>query len=260
MSDLLIVYHRGNAVVLDTGDRYRDTLVVTVRGDGVDIPPFFVKGEYVNASIACGRRPRVGQSPSKGMTVARMTNYIDHLSEYVSKSSLVIMDRLSSHTSKKVLRYFESKRTADGRQKFIPFLLNPKTAFLISPLDNSAIGDFKRKFYKYDRSTLKLKEAAAYHAWNQVSNRALRGYIADCGIVGNEDTSSILLRFMKKVKGGIPEKNLDVWAFYEGWRSGAYLVEGVPPPRASPLLLPEQLSNDELDGSYWRTYGSMNIH
>jgi hypothetical protein len=180
------------------------------------------------------------------MTVARMTNYIDHLSEYVSKSSLVIMDRLSSHTSKKFLRYFESKRTADGRQKFIPFLLNPKTAFLISPLDNSAIGDFKRKFYKYDRSTLKLKEAAAYHAWNQVSNRALRGYIADCGIVGNEDTSSILFRFMKKVKGGIPEKT---WMFGRSMKGG---VMGPTLSRASRLhepLLSSSLSSCQMTSS-----------
>jgi len=95
------------------------------------------------------------------MTVEIMKEYIDYLSEYVTEPSLVVMDRLSSHSSKATLRYFESKRTVDKRQKFIPYLLRPKTSFLISPLDNSAIGDFKKKFYKYHRSTLELKELAA---------------------------------------------------------------------------------------------------
>jgi hypothetical protein len=234
--------------------------VLTVRGDGVDIPPFFIKGEYLNASIASRRRPRTGGRAAKGMTVPLMKDYIDHLSQYVTKPSLVIMYRLSSHSSGKTLMYFKSKKTEDGQQKFIPLLLEPKTAFLISPLDNSAIGLFKQNFSKYDRSTLKLKEAAAYRAWEEVSNAALRGFIAHCGIIGNEPVDSIFIRFMKDVRGGIPEKNLDVWCFYEGWRYGAFLVEGVPPPRRSPLLIPQQLEEAELDGRYWRTYGSKYIH
>jgi len=256
----LIVYYRGNAVVRDTGDRFRDTLVLAVRGDGVDVPPFFIKGEYLNASIASGRRPRSGKRARKGMTIELMKEYIDHLSMYVTEPTLVVMDRLSSHTSKKVLNYLKSKRTADGQQLFFPLLLLPKTAFLLSPLDNSAIGLFKKYFYKYDRSTLKLKEAAAYRAWNEVSNSALRGFIANCGIVGNEPLDSIYIRFMKSVKGGIPEKNLDALSFYEGWLYGTFLVDGVPPPRARPLQIPEQLDDAELDGRYWRSYGSMSIH
>lgn len=246
--------------MIDTGDRYRDTLVLTIRADGVDIPPFFIKGEYLNASIASGRRPRSDQRPAKGMTIPLMKKYYDHLAEYVEEPSLVLMDRLSSHTSKSALKYLESKKTVDGRQKFIPLLLKPKTAFLISPLDNSAIGLFKNNFYKYDRSTLKLKEAAAYLAWKEVSNSALRGFVAHCGLVGNESLNSIRSRFMKEVKGGIPEKNQDVWNFYEGWLYGTFLVDGVKPPRGSPLLKPQQLEDAELDGRYWRTYGSMISH
>jgi hypothetical protein len=143
-------------VVKDKGDRFRDTLVLAIRADGVDIPHMFVKGDYLNAPIASGRRPVSGQRLAKGMTIPLMKEYYDHLAKYVEKPSLVVMDRLSSHTSKQTLKYLESFRTADGRQKFIPLLLKPKTAFLISPLDNSAIGLFKKNFYKYDRSTLKL--------------------------------------------------------------------------------------------------------
>jgi hypothetical protein len=240
---------------MDLGDRYRDTLVLTIRGVGVDIPPYFIRGEYANASLASGRRPKSNQKAVKGMTVALMMKYIDHVSEYVSEPSLFIMDRLSSHTSKAVLTYLKSKKTADGTQKFIPILLKPKTAFLISPLDNAAIGLFKRKFYKYDRTTIELKELAAYRAWRDVSNAALRAFIKDCGIVGTENVDSLLTRFMKEVKGGIPEKNADVWSFYESWRYGAISVAGVPSPRGSPLAIPQQLENAELDGEYWCSYG-----
>lgn len=248
-------YLRSNAVVKELGDRCRDTLVLTIRGDGVDIPPYFIKGEYSNASLASGRRPRPNQKAVKGMTVPLMKKYIDHVSEYVREQSLFIMDRLSSHTSKAVLQYLKAKKTAARIQQFIPVLMKPKTAFLISPLDNAAIGLFKQKFYNYDRTTIELKEAAAYHAWHDVSNAALRAFIKECGIVGTESVDSLLTRFMKEVRGGIPEKNANVWSFYEAWRFGAISVEGVPSPRGSPLAIPQQLEEAELDGEYWCSYG-----
>jgi hypothetical protein len=237
------------------GDRYRDTLGLTVRGDGVDIPAYFIRGEYANAPLKSGRRPAPDTKPAKGMTIPLMKEYIDHVDSFVTEQSLFLMDRLSSHTSKAVLEYLKSKKTEDGIQKFIPILLEPKTAFLLSPLDNGAIAAFKANYYKYDRSTVELKEAAAYRAWRQVSNEALRNILRNCAIVGNEDMSSIYSRYMKEVKGGIPEKNAESWSFYESWKYGAVSVGGEPAPRGSPLEIPEQLSNAELDGRYWCSYG-----
>jgi len=242
-------------VVKDIGDRYRDTLVLAIRGDGVDIPASFIRGEYANAPRKSGRRPPPDTKPAKGMTIPLMKKYIDHIDSYVTEQSLFLMDRLSSHTSNAVLKYLKSKKTEEGIQKFIPILLEPKTAFLISPLDNGAIAAFKAYYYKYDRSTIDLKEAAAYRAWRQVSNQALRNILSNCGIVGNEDVDSIFRRFMKEVKGGIPEKNAESWSFYESWKCGAISVEGVAAPRGSPLEIPQQLSNAELDGRYWCSYG-----
>jgi hypothetical protein len=252
---VMIHYIRTSAVVKDSGDRFRDTLVLTIRGDGVDIPAFFIKGEYGNASYKSGRRPSPDHKPVKGMTIPLMKDYIDHLDSYVTEQSILLMDRLSSHTSPEVLNYLKRKRTAAGIQKFIPILLKPKTSFLISPLDHSAIAQFKKNFYRYDRSTIELKEAAAYRAWREVSNENLLGYLNDCGIVGSESTDSLYIRFMKEVRGGIPEKNLDDWTFYEMWMYGAVSVAGVPAPRGTPLEVPEQLSNTELDGRYWHSYG-----
>lgn len=66
-------------MVEETGDSFRDTVALTVRGDGVDIPPFIIKHTYKNASKASGRRCNKDDKPVKGMNIPRMKQYIDHL-------------------------------------------------------------------------------------------------------------------------------------------------------------------------------------
>ena len=119
----------------ETGDAFRDTLVLTVRGDGIDIPPFFILHTYKNAGRSSGRRCASHERPVKGMTSAIMKEYIDHLAQYVREPSLLIMDWLSAHKAGEVRQHIESKHTTAGEPLLIPILLPPKTAFLISPLD-----------------------------------------------------------------------------------------------------------------------------
>lgn len=120
-------------MVLETGDKFRDTLALTVRGDGVDIPPYIIVHTYKNASSASGRGCLAGETPVKGMDTSRMISYIDHISQYVHETSLLLMDRLSSHTASSVRQHIESKMTPGGERMFIPIYLPPKTSFLISP-------------------------------------------------------------------------------------------------------------------------------
>lgn len=117
---------RGNAVVEDRGDRYRDTLVLTVRGDGVDVPPFFIVGQYGNAPRSSGRRPSPGEKPVRGMNNTLIRKYIDHVAPYLSEPTLLLWDRHSSHTSKETFRYIKRWRTSDGRQLIIPIALDPR--------------------------------------------------------------------------------------------------------------------------------------
>lgn len=84
------------------------------------------------------------------MNNARMKQYVDCISDYVQEPSLLIMDRLSSHTAGEVIRHVCSKVTFNGEQLLFPILIPPKTAFLISPLDMGAIGAFKAHYYKLD--------------------------------------------------------------------------------------------------------------
>ena len=135
--------YRNNAVVEEKGDAFRDTVALTVRGDGVDIPPFFIKHTYRNASRASGRRCEKDAEPVRGMNISRMIEYVRFIADYIEKPSLLIMDRLSSHTSGQVIQEINSLRTEDGKNLLIPILIPPKTAFLISPLDMGVIAAIK---------------------------------------------------------------------------------------------------------------------
>jgi hypothetical protein len=63
---------------------------------------------YKNASQSSGRRCRRNEQPLKGMNVAIMKEYVDHVSLYVEEPSLLIMDRLSSHTAGEVMRHIDT--------------------------------------------------------------------------------------------------------------------------------------------------------
>jgi hypothetical protein len=241
--------------VRETGDKFRDTVALTLRGDGVDIPPFTIVHTYKNAPAASGRRCAANATPIKGMNTARMIDYIDHIAQYVQEPSLLLLDRLSSHTAAAARRHIESKLTPDGQRLFIPIYLPAKTAFLISPLDMGAIAAFKAHYYRFDRSAIELKLRAVHAAWDAVSNEALRNICLNCGIVGEESIGSLRQRFMDQVVGSVPAE-LEVYAdFYDSWKSGAIDVEGASRGRGITLELPEQLPEGCLDGVYWTHFG-----
>ena len=229
---------RNNAVVQESGDTFRDTVALTLRGDGWDIPPFTIVHTYRNASNASGRRCAMGDTPIKGMDTSRMIDYIDHISQFVQETSLLLMDRLSSHTAARVRAHFEGKLLPDGERMFIPVYLPAKTSFLISPLDMGAIAAFKMHYYQLDRSTIHLKLRAVHTAWDRVSNDALRNICLNCGIVGEEPLESLRTRFERDVVGFVPAE-LDEYAnFFDAWNSGAIEVPGATRGRRVKLATP----------------------
>ena len=190
------------------------------------------------------------------MNNERMMAYFDHLVQYVTEQSLLLLDRLSSHTSASVLNYIRSKKTANGEQLLIPILIPPKAAFLISPLDMGAIAAFKTKYYTFNRSTLEYKKMAIIAAWNSVSNEALSNICNNCGIVGDEELSALRARFLKQVTGLVPSELEDFLDYYDAWKSGSIKVEGAFRGRGIVLERPQQLTDNHLDGLYWTKYGS----
>lgn len=226
-----------------------------MRGDGVDIPQFVIIHTSKTASKASKRRCGKNETSVRGMTIDIMFNYIDHLAEYVKEPSLLLLDRLSSHTSSRVLRYIRSKKTSTGANLLIPLLLPPKTAFLISPLDMGAIAAFKSHLYDYERDSLDMKKLAMEQAWIDVSNESLKNICLNCGIVGEEDIESIRGRFMKEVVGEIPEHLEEILDFYDAWKSGAIEVEGATRGRRVTTERPQQLPAAHLDGVKWTYYG-----
>lgn len=246
---------RNNAVVQENGDTFRDTVALTVRGDGVDIPPFTIVHTYRNASQASGRRCAANETPIKGMDANRMIDYIDHISQFVQEPSLLLMDRLSSHTAARVRTHIEGKLLPDGDRMFIPVFLPAKTAFLISPLDMGAIAAFKAHYYRLDRSTIDLKLRAVHAAWDAVPNDALRHICLNCGIVGEETFGSLRDRFMSQVVGFVPSELEEQANFFDAWKSGAIQVEGASRGRGVTLDVPAQIPEAHLDGVYWTNYG-----
>lgn len=227
-----------------------------MRGDGFDIPPFLVKGQVGNASKASGRRPKNGEKPARGMNKDLMKKYGDHISRYVEKPSLLILDRASCHTSKEVIGYLEDFLTSDRDQLFKVLLLPPKTAFLLSPLDNGVNSAFKQHFYKYDRTTFPLKKSAVKLAWDSVSNESIFNIFQHCGFNAKESLSSIRRRMEKEVLGTIPESLHPSKELFELWISGRISVDGADLLRGVDLERPMQLDDGTLDGYKWIEWGS----
>jgi len=247
--------YRNNAVVEEKGDTFRDTVALSVRGDGVDIPPYIIVHTYRTASYRSGRRCAQGEEPVKGMNKARMKLYLQHISQYVHKTSLLCMDRLSSHTSREVREYVESFKLPDGQRKFIPIYLAPKTAFLISPLDMGANAAFKAYYHRLDRSTIDLKIRAVQQAWDQVSNESLLNICSNCGVIGEDSLPSIRERFMREVVNSVPAEIAEHVEYYESWAGGQIEVEGCTRARGVNIQTPSQLSESFMDGVYWNNFG-----
>ena len=184
-----------------------------------------------------------------------MIDYIDHISQFVQEPSLLLMDRLSSHTAARVRSHIEGKLLLNGERMLIPFYLPAKTAFLISPLDMGAIAAFKSRYYGLDRSTIDTKLRAVHTAWDAVSNDALRNICRNCGIVGEETIESLSHRLEKEVVSSVPSALEEQANFFDAWKSGAIEVEGASLGRGVILKIPDQLPEGHLDGIYWTKFG-----
>ena len=180
--------------------------------------------------------------------------YADHISQYVTEPSLLVLDRASCHTSREVRDYIEDFLTADGQTLLETLLLPPKTAFLLSPLDNGAIGAFKQRFYSYDRSTFELKKSAVKLSWDAVSNKSLQNFAIQCGLDDTESLSSIRTRFEENVHGFIPEEHQPSLELFEQWNAGAVLVEGAQLKRGVKLQRPTQLPEGNV--IKWKEWGT----
>jgi hypothetical protein len=242
--------------VKESGDSFRDTMVATLDASGGWIPPLYIKTQSKTASYASGRRAAVNETPVKGMNNQKMMEYANHLDHYVDEPTLLVYDRLGSHTSKAVRSYIEGKICSDGRQKFKTLLLPPKGAFLISPLDFGFFAYWKSMYYQYDRSTPAMKFWAANQTWRRVETAKVVEFFRNCHMIGTEREETLRTKLHDLVRSGMPEELEEVWEFYDGWMAGSYEVEAVSAPREAPFDKPLQLDDASLDGLYWNNWGS----
>lgn len=189
------------------------------------------------------------------MNIPRMKEYVRFITDYVERPSLLIMDRLSSHTSGQVIQDINSLRTEDGENLLIPILIPSKTAFLISPLDMGAIAAFKNYFHREKRETLRQKKQAMQASWDKVSNDALRNIFLNCGITGEPNYDTLRERFLLEVQGDAPQKLQEKAEYFDSWKSGTIQVTGASLGRGIFLEPPQQLEEGDLDGDYWNKFG-----
>jgi hypothetical protein len=248
-------------VVEQKGDTYRDSMAATLVADGSYLPPFYIQSQVGNASKASGRRPKPGEKAVKGMTVPNMVKYLDHVAAHVDRHCVLLWDRLSAHTSKKVRDYAHSLKCSDGiTQKFEILILPSKASFLISPLDMGFFSMWKQRYYKYDRSTYPFKLMAAQHVWKSMQSEKIVALFDNCGITSKETPKRLRERITALVRSGIPDELEEVWEFYQGWLAGAFDVEGATRPRApptEPLIIP---LDSDLDGAHWVKRGPHKKH
>ena len=79
-------------------------------------------------------------------------------------------------------------------------------------------------------------------------------FFVACYLVGNEREDT-LPELHGLVRSALPGELEEIWDFYDGWKSGAFRVDGVFAPREAPLIKPIQLEDAALDGVYWTSWG-----
>jgi len=247
----LLLTISGGAVVLETGDSWRDTFVATLRGDGEKLPGLFITQTSYNASYASGRRVAKPATPTKGMNIDKMKEYVDMISNHVHMPSILIMDRLSSHTSPQVLQHIKTKVFHDGTEKLKVLLLPAKTSFLISPCDNSFFSAFKTHFSTLNRCTLALKREACDSAYQSVTRTSVANLFRHCGIVTSETIEQIEARLAKGMTCVLSDKDHEYKDFFDSWKSGTLENASLPPPPRrveDDLYIPD---DSLLDGDYY---------
>ena len=231
-------------------------MVATLSSDGSWLSPLYLKSQSKSASKASGRRVEASAQPLRGMNNLSMKVWADSLDSNVEEPTRLLMDRLSSHTSREVRNYIEAKRCKDGRQKFKVMLLPPKGAFLVSPLDNGFFSYWKSKFYKFDRSTFPLKMAAAKETWKLVDSEDVVAFFRGCYLTGKKREDTLRRELLELVDATIPEELQEHADYHEAWANGSFTVDGISAPRAIPFERPTLPEDDALDGVYWREWGA----
>jgi hypothetical protein len=128
------------------------------------------------------------------MKIEIMNEWCDWAKRYIPKGSVLLIDRISSHTNKQILD--ELKKNG-----ITVLLLPPKGSLLLSPLDNGFFGIFKRKLsQEMDLHPVSFGSPhfkAAIRAYNCIPRNAVVEFFKNCGLIGTDSLSTIKKNFQK---------------------------------------------------------------
>ncbi len=157
----------------------RDTFVVTISNTGFVLPPFAIKHipEKSHYKMINGRRTKEVRVPRlAGMTLEKMNEWVDQFIQYASPEDILIMDNLSCHKNKAIV-----KRLEDRLIKVI--YTPPSLACKVSPLDNSLFSQMKAILrQKKSFKNFKQKKKGVERALKKISNQQIWNYWKNCGL------------------------------------------------------------------------------
>lgn len=195
-------------------------MVAVVRGDGVKLPPYLIKGEREP------NQPPPRHRPLRGLTNHSVKPWIAEFMSQVSEPSLLIWDRSLVHISKSTLHEFASYRFEDGSRAIHIAYMPPKGALLLSPLATGVFSEFKSHYKPQGCSTFELKKKTVTRAWNRISKASVRKWFQHCGLTGEETLESLRSRFLQEIKGPAGKEYREIREFYNLWFTGKSTVPG----------------------------------
>ena len=144
------------AYVKNSGSKRRDTLVVTLTGNGAG-HVYFIQHEKAQYRKLPEGKIEIVQKGISGMSINEMKKWVESFSLYAKQGDLLIMDNLAAHKNNEVLEMLEAKGI---NVIFLP----PYCADRLSVLDNCFFAVFKAYWYKScdKKLTVDEKKDAAF--------------------------------------------------------------------------------------------------
>ena len=159
--------------VVSMGNYRRDTGVVSISADGM-VDPYFIEHSPQRTKTLNGQRTIV-QKGVAGMGTEQMIQWsLDFGNRFGHPNNTVLlMDRLKSHTNKTMLKTLKSKNVC--------FFFPPQGSKLASVCDNPFFSVLKARLCKKDLSTTEKKREAFIELCQEFPQEMIKNFYKHCG-------------------------------------------------------------------------------
>ena len=163
-----------DAGVVSNGNHRRDTGVVSVSADG-KVNPYFIE-HLPQKTKKVNRQKIIVQKGVAGMGIEQMSKWSQDFGTKFGhpEKTVLLMDRLKSHTNKKIQNELEEKNVKC-------FFFPPQSSKLASVCDNPFFSVLKARLQKKDTQTTEKKREAFYELCNEFPPEMIKSFYKHCG-------------------------------------------------------------------------------